>query len=339
MHRRATSVDVVEEIGRCPGADWDGVVDRARSPVFYRHALLAAYERFPLAETVASRYLLARDRNESELGAVLPFYVVSRDGRGGRRRSVLAAYTHATHWYETDVPGATDPDALDEIWEALRAAARAENATRVVVTTVHEGTPLAHFLRSRRVGLAATDRCFDLDLTAFRDYDAYLASLAHDDRKAVRRHERRAAEAGAIVERVSPANGRLADAVRLCQRSADRHGNHGWYPRDRVVGLLRAASRLATLTTVTLDGAVVGAQICFRDARGLYAWAAGADYDASPRFSPSYVLWADTVRLAFELGVAALHAGRTNDDLKRRMGCRPTPTFAGLAETGLGRRG
>jgi predicted N-acyltransferase len=325
------SVDVAETISAFTPGEWDAVVERAGAPVFYRHAMLLAYEKAPLQAIEGVRYLAIRDAPRSELLAVLPFYLAPRPSTGRGRQ--LAALTHALHWFETCAPAARADDAiLDALWDAFQAASREAGASVIAVANVPDGSPLAEFLQRRGEVLVSVDRAFSLDLSRFASFDEYLASLRRSARKDLLRHSRRASEAGAeVCVEARPES--VEEAVEMCRLSGERHDNADWYPRRELISFLCEAASTVHLVFVRLGSRVVSSQICFADSERLYAWATGADYARASSFSPTYPSWRRTVELAFELGVQRISAGRRNEEFKMRFGLEPIDLLGSVLPT------
>lgn len=328
-----SALDVATTISSFPCDEWDALVERSGAPVFYRHAMLLAYERAPLQKVSSSRYVSVRDGRTSELLAALPLYLVTRTTAGG---DSLAAVTHAAHFFETCALADASADGeLDALWDGALAAAREAGASVVAVANVHDGGDLASFLRGRGHGLTPLGRAFALDLSRFRSFDDYLASLRRSARKDLVGHSRRAEADGAEVFVEAPPRS-VEEAVAMCRLSAGRHGNVDWYPEGPLATFCRRAAPLVRLVVVRHEDRVVAAQICFFDSDRLYAWATGADYGAGSTFSASYPCWGRTVELAFGLGARRIEAGRRNERFKARFGLQPVDLLGCVVPVGAG---
>src|SRR5207244_4181241 len=153
----------------------------------------------PLQSIVGTRYLGVRDASTSRLIAVLPFYLVRRQGASASRDR-LAAVTHAFHWFETCAPAISSDDiALDAVWSGFKCASADAGASTVAFVNMHRGSRLAHFLESRGNTLVRVDRTFSLDLAGFSSPEKYRSSLHRSIRRELARHGRRGIDAGAEI--------------------------------------------------------------------------------------------------------------------------------------------
>jgi predicted N-acyltransferase len=327
------TVDVAETVRAFSPEEWDAVVQRARAPVFYRHAMLLAYEDAPLQSIAGIRYLGVRDASTSQLVAVSPLYLVPRQGAFASR---VAAVTHAFHWYETCVPAlSSDDTVLDAVWSGFESASAEAGASTVAFVNVHRGSRLAHFLESRGNTLVPVGRTFSLDLTGFSSSDEYRSSLRRSIRRELARHGRRGVDAGAEISIEAPPAA-VPAVVGMCRHSAARHQNDDWYPQQALTSFLYSAPPPVHLVVIRLGDRVVSGSVCFSDPERLYVWAGGDDYDCSPSFSPAYLSWNRIIDLAFELGVSRIEGGRMAGDFKTRLGFQAVDLLS-LVASGRGR--
>jgi hypothetical protein len=318
-------------------AGWDEVVDRAGAPVFYRAALLAAYQNRPLQPTLAVRYLTLDRPHGTE--AVLPAYLVpARDPFAPDRaeRPGRMAISHFWHCYDTRLPaGALGPRLVAPLWEELRRLAADWDADRYGLLNVAAGGPLAELLAAAGLRPRARGPRYRLSLAGTGSVAGYAAGLPSSARQDLRRHARRAETLG--LEPVVHAPPFGADTVRrtteLLAHTAARY-NPGYYPAGPLAHLLRAGGR--QLRVIALPAAPGGppaaASVSFLDPPVLHNWAIGVDRDAGWPVSPYLVLLARTVGLALDSGCGTVELGRTNGDWKQRFGAEPVPLDGWLVE-------
>jgi predicted N-acyltransferase len=323
------TLDVLRAIDEVDAAEWDGLVDRSGSPVFYRHRVLGAYERAGLGGQRGAAYLLARDRRGTPVGA-LPLYLL--DGReifrilglsppGAPGALSDALISHFPHCYDTTAmlagPSA-GADVLRGLWEAAMAEASRRGARVCGLLNVPAGEPLAVMLAGLPGGrpVPSAGRWY-LDVPAYGDLDGLLATMARATRRTLRAAARRAEAAGARAELSHDPGQDVADVAELCAASGARHGTN-YYPAAAVRGFLTGLGEHLTVLRVRLGARTLAASVCFRDGGVLHTWAGGAVYPPELNWSPNHVLFHHELRLAFELGVKRLECGRRNDAFKAR---------------------
>jgi hypothetical protein len=316
------SVRLHDSIRSVP-ALWDEAVRASGAPVFYERTYLEAYEDAPLAPVEGCAYLVA---TRDGAAAVLPVFVVDdMDPLGALATAFPDApsdrglVTPGWHCYDGRIP-ATRPDAdlVVEVIAALADVARDAGVEWGALVNFTDGPGLG--------GTKATiDERFLLDLTRFESADEYVASLPPKVRQNVRRWRRRAEEAGATV-----AVGRAADAdldgiVELARRTAAKYGAGDFYRRGAFQRFVRALGDAAVAIEVRLGDRLLSGGVCLVDAERFHTWTCGVDYDESPPFSPYTLMFVESVRVAFELGLPVLEGGRRNAPYKLRYGLRRQP--------------
>ncbi|MFC6084148.1 GNAT family N-acetyltransferase [Sphaerisporangium aureirubrum] len=320
------TLDVLRAAREMNAVEWDALVDRSGSPVFYRHRVLSAYERSGLGGQRATAYLLARDPGGTPVGA-LPLYLL--DGReifailgvrppaGGAATDALIS--HFPHCYDTTAMlAAPSPEVLRGLRDAALAEASRLGARVCCLLNVPADGPLAALLAelpgARPVPSAAR---WYLDVPSYGGLDGLLATMARATRRTLRAAARRAEAAGARIELSDGSGEDAADVAALCAASAAKHGNN-YYPEAAVRGFLAALGGHLTVLRVRLGGRTLAASVCFRDGGVLHTWAGGAVYPPELNWSPNHVLFHHELRLAFDLGVRRLECGRRNDEFKAR---------------------
>jgi predicted N-acyltransferase len=320
-------IDVADRVA--DQTEWDEVVQASAAPLFYRSDVLAAYHRYPLRETRSVHYLTARSTGGG-LAAVLPAYVLPASDPLGVLPSMLPAFrlgqrplllSHVWHWYDTDLPARRlTAQLVEAVCARLRLLAQEQGCQAFGFINVPEGGALAGLLDGTILARRRVDARYTLDLRRFDSADDYLAVLRRRVRQEVKRHLRRAEQAGAQVSVAAPDAGDMAVVARLCQATASKHGNHGWYDPARLAAFVASVGCHTRLVAVRLDGAVVAASISFVDGRRFHNWAAGSVPLRELPFSPYIVLLYETVRAALSEGCTLLEGGRRNDSWKERLG-------------------
>jgi predicted N-acyltransferase len=341
-------VDVVTTIRGIPPDEWDRMVDASRAPIFYRHAFLAAYERAPLLPVERFLYVLVRDG--PTLVAGLPAYLQTTADPVGlvagvlpdpATRGNLALLSPCWHCYDAWLP-ALDRlhDALRLAWQGLGRLARQHRVNWYGFVNVADGSPLAAAMECAGIRMRPMQTRFVLDLRGLRSMDDYLATLdsgrrnsRHGRRRAaeLRKQRRRAAERSVTVSVGTPRRAGLRELLGLWRRRAARQGTGPMYAEEAFPSFVEALGPACRTIRVALEDRALASALCLVDGDRLHAWVAGLDYEGADTFSPYYVLVYETVRLAMELGCSTMEGGRTNREVKRRLGMRPLELSAGLA--------
>jgi predicted N-acyltransferase len=330
--KQAAEIAVARDIAEIPRGTWDALVGRCGAAVFYRHDFLRVYQRANLGSAQAFVYLTCadprRDPKDALLGA-LPAYLI--DGQEIGRvlgMPALAAdprpllVSHFPHCYDTTllVAGA-DTAVAARLWAEFREQGRTLGAGGVALMNLPADSPWVPDLAAiEGVSFLVGAARWQLAVSSFADFDAYLRTMAKSTRKTLRQAASRAAAAGAVITTTAyaPGQGRdeLADVVELCVQTAAKHGSR-YYPAAALGSFVREAAEFLVLR-IRLGGATLAASICFVDDDVMHTWAGGALYPAALNWSPNHVLFHAEVELAFRLGVARLECGRRNDEFKAR---------------------
>jgi len=324
----------VEVSTQLPADDaWDDLVDRSGAPLFYRARVLRAYQHRPLLPGVDPLYLVVRDEEDSgRLAAAVPVFLTPPLDPLGSLAPLHPGYladgrplllSHFWHWYDTHLLSgspATGPvhrvvDALDEL--RLATGAQGCGFVNVAVGSPSGSLLAAHGLRGRAVHAR-----YQLPLDGFGRLEDYLLQLRPRVRQDVRRQLRAAQRAGAVValEQLSYAD--IDRVSALCQLSAAKHDNAGWYEPSRLGPLLAALRDDVQLVTVRQQGRIVAASVSFADGSRFHNWAAGSEPPASLPFSPYLVLLTGTISAAIAAGCRLIEGGRSNEEWKLRLGMR-----------------
>lgn len=334
------SVDVASTIEAVDPAEWNGVVRAAGAPVFYEHAYLSAYEHHPLGRLDGARFLVARQAGEAV--AVLPCFlqpvgdplgVFAGTPVAGRTDPALLG--HVWYCYDTRVPAvplhpqratAVHDALLDELGR-LRAATGA--AAAGLVNVAHDDPILATAGR-RGWSVLDTDTRYQLPLAGFGDIDDYLMSLPRAPRQNMRRHVRRATEAGVTASLVAPDPGTLAEVCALCRKTAAKFGNGDFYAEEEFIGFVMGLGERALLARVDQGGTLLAGAVALVDERRFHMWVVGFAEATVDGFSPHYVLWSMEIAEAIRRGKQVVEGGRRNGPFKERHGMVPVPLRACL---------
>jgi predicted N-acyltransferase len=159
-----------------------------------------------------------------------------------------------------------------------------------------------------------------MDLAGVSDVDGYLARIPKVYRHNLRRHARRAAEAGVVIEVRPVAEVDVAEVAELCRRTADRFGNRAFYPPGRFERFVQLVGPLGWVIEERQRGRLIGTSICLVDSGRLHWWVGGYDFEVDGSFSPYGLCFLKAVELALQLGCPVLEGGRRSDQYKRRHG-------------------
>jgi predicted N-acyltransferase len=319
-------VEFSSSITEIDAADWDSVVHESGAPVFYRHAYISAYEQAPLTNVDSFAYFVVREGDKTL--AVTPAYLQTAADPLRRlheaypeARDQPALLSHTWHCYDAHVPATAE--VLPRLLDAMVRTTSIFGARWCGFVNVQRGNALSRGLRA--AGLPArhlVDR-WATDLTRFESYEQYLTRLNERARANLRRNERRSYEAGVTIEVLRPQDTSLDEITVLCDKTANRYENGGFYPGPTFGKFVTALGDLAHVIEVRQRGKLVAAGICLNDATRFHTWACGIDYAVDGSYSPYGVLFAESVKLAIHLGKSTLEGGRGNGVFKQRHGLSP----------------
>ncbi|WP_197288945.1 GNAT family N-acetyltransferase [Nocardia sp. NRRL S-836] len=301
---------------------------RAGAPVFYEHAYLDAYEQAPLTNIDAFAYLVVKRGDETV--AVTPAYLQTAADPLGclyaaypEARDQPALLSHTWHCYDAHVPSTLGVDVVPTVISGLLRVASLYRAQWCGFVNVRRGSELGQELRAN--GLPArhlVDR-WTADLTGVTDYEHYLARLGERARANLRRTGRRSGEAGVTTEVLPVSAAALDEITALCGLTATRFDNNGFYPEGTFAKFVTALGGRVHVIEVRQRGRLVAAGVCLTDETRFHTWTCGVDYAVDGNYSPYAVLFAESVRLAIELGKPVLEGGRGNTVFKQRHGLTP----------------
>jgi predicted N-acyltransferase len=335
-------VETHQRIGDVDPFDWDAAVEAQGLPVFYSRTFLAAYERYPLTRIDAFAYLVVRRRGKSgPPAAVLPAYLQSRPDPLGHLATAYpesagrpALLSHVWHCYDTHLGEPTAPAATVAAVSALRRTARELGAPWCGLVNVRLDGPAAAALAGAGLPVRHLVDRFNADLAGCTELDRFLRRSARPHaRRELGRTYRRAAEQGVSRTVVAVERAELDAVAALCRGSAGRHGNDEYYPPGRFEPFLAALGPAARVVEIRQHGRLVATGVCLLDATRVHCWAGGANYRVDGNFSPYYLMFADSMRLAVDLRRPAFEGGRGNAEFKLRHGLTARPLGACLVRS------
>lgn len=327
-----TAPGAVVEIGDSPPDDpeWDRLVDRSDASLFYRSDVLAAYRRSPLRTTLGMYFVRVYSPTTGRLRAALPAFLLPADDPLGVCPAMLPGFrasdgplllSHTWHWYDTCLPAdGLDAEILDAVHTGLGDLARRLRAQAYGFMNMPEGGELAALLAATGTGVRPIDARYLLDVSGMRSADDYLAGLRPRARQEMRRHLRSMRAGGYEVTVGPPGPEDMAEVAMLCQVTADKHGNPGWYDPERLAQFGTALREHVRLVAIRRDDRIAAASISMVDGRRFHNWAAGTRPLDTFGFSPYQVMLHATVQAAIDNGCSLLEGGRRNDAWKERLG-------------------
>jgi predicted N-acyltransferase len=350
---RIKSAGCIEEM---PRAAWDGVVEEAQGPVFYRWEWLRAWERATVEDMQDRRYLLVEAPDEEggwSAVAAMPLYCLRSspfwdggyeiDAGVGRQFEPSWVVGPSLYAFSGGIPvgdGVEDGlrrEAVEAVVENGLRFAGDRGSEVLALANLAEGDPLLD--EWRRSGEAAT---VYLDcnhvLTLPATFDAYLVGLPGKVRTELRRRCRRADEAGLeIVDVPSASRDDVARFHALTVESTDKHGIRPLYDVPTLTALADQPS--ARFALGYHRGELVGGFLAFEDETTLYVWCGAVDYGRLSDLSTYVVLMAHLVRDAIARGLRRVEFGRGNYQFKERHGFDPVPLTSVFLPTSHARPG
>ena len=260
--RGQLTVTIYDDPADLAGIGWDEVVAATGAPVFYETAYLTAYHQFPLGQLERFGYLVINESSAELPVAVLPVALHAQADPLGRLRGIQpgierepALLSHVWHCYDTQVVGQPDrPEVVAALMAALRDLARSWGVHWIGLINVERGTATATALTA--AGLTARhmmDR-FSADLTGLTGLDGYLSRLGVRPRANLTRCARRAAESGITTTAAPAAETDLEEVAELCERTAARFGNAGFYPASAFAGFVTGLGQRAHVLAIRQGG-------------------------------------------------------------------------------------
>ncbi|RSM51509.1 hypothetical protein DMB66_41870 [Actinoplanes sp. ATCC 53533] len=334
------TVEVAHTIGSVNVDDWQRVVAGARAPLFYGLDYLRSYERYPVGPVDAVRYLTVYRSGEPV--AVFPCYLQRAFDPLGVFPAELptagrALLGHVWYCYDTRIPMLADrPERAEDIGRAvLDRLARLrsdEGAVLAGLVNVDGRDPVLAVARRHGWTVVPVDTRHQLPLAGLGSFAGYLASLNRKARHNLARNLRRCADAGAVVSVAAPDRAGLDEVCEVCRLTAAKFGNEEFYSPNRFPDFVLGLGRQALVVRIDGPRELLGAAVLLVDDDRLHMWVAGFRYATVDGFSPHYVLWSTSIRIALERGLALVEGGRRNGDFKMRYGMRPVPLFACVSE-------
>lgn len=210
--------------------EWDEVLAASRQDVpFLRHGWLLSWWR-SFGEGGRLGIVTSRDGCGGLLG-VLPLFAARATGRAG---GVVGRFTGDLGVGSTDLTPFALPEVEDEVFAGFAAHLRSgRTATDMLeLRFMDPGGPFLSRLVSEGGKVRVLRKCGLCPVVTLPDdWEAYLARLAHDRRRDVRRAFRRAHESGLTVEMVedrAELAGAVRDLVGLIQERMRRKFGNGY---------------------------------------------------------------------------------------------------------------
>ncbi|MGW8377979.1 GNAT family N-acetyltransferase [Streptomyces sp. ODS28] len=325
--------------------EWQRLARAGRVPLFHHPRYLDAYAAAPLHPIARAHYLLARDGGGDAVAALPLFLQYDMDPLGVLVHQLpsgsapVGLLSHVWHCYDTRVPAAAplEPALLSALLDAAGALAAQSGADWYGLVNVEAGGELAHCLDQLAGPYALTrvrvDERFTLDLDGCTGIEDFIAGLSPRQRQHLRRFRRRAGEAGLAVRVAGPAGADLDGLLSLVQGTMAKFGAGSFFPPGRFQRFVSALGDRARVLELRVDGRLVAGAACLLDEDRLHFWISGTDYDASPTFSPNYLLFLEAIHEALRRGARVFEGGRRNGEFKERFGLRGRELLAYVART------
>lgn len=315
-----------------PVSAWDGVVQAAGAPLFYRARFLTALERYPFYDVLESRFLVLGSAGTAV--GVLPAYRV-REASPIIERSAAAWkgiwVSHLPHWYDSWWPFLLPAAALVPAIPHVLATA---GIPQLLLQNVGHAGLCGALARSGYV-LSPCDVRYAADLDAVRAYEDWERAAGSSTRRNLRRAVNRAAASGLHLSIHHPRDTDVARVVELCRRSAIAHGNHDWLPAKPVHDLMISLSNDVVVHEIRDNkGRVAAAAVGFHDGSTYHSWSGGVEPDPEHygNVDLNLLLYISEHRYAVGKGCARLEGGRRSGELKQRLGMYPIQLYSTVLE-------
>jgi CelD/BcsL family acetyltransferase involved in cellulose biosynthesis len=321
--RRSREVDVIDSITDIGRAGWTEFSRRAGAPVFYSYDFLLSIERNPLSRPSTPFYLVSREPDGALAAALVLYLQETIDPFGppgsGPARMLVG---HLWHCYDTTIvsAGPLRQELVAAFADATHSLADNLDAGPRGLANVELGSPLAAQLTAAGLAAQETTPRYQLRVPpGGLTLDAHLAGVGRSSRRSLRQYARRAARMGARTTFEEGRRSLDADALGLCQATADKHAP-GYYPAAELTELVLALGACCRLLRIELDGTLLAVSIGLLDDRRVHFWAGGCLYPAELNWSPQYVLFAAELEAGLASGRPVIEFGRRNDEFKSRYG-------------------
>jgi hypothetical protein len=316
---------------------WDRTVQLAKAPVFYSTEFLHCIATAPLLEAQSAVLLLRSD--EAGIAGVPVFLQHHVDAIGHLTplcdqfpglRDRPGVLGHCWHCYDSRIVAAHSEDSLESVIVALRSFARETGAEYFGLVNVSDPSTLEVMEKFGITCRYMVDR-YVMDISRFAVFGDYVAELAPDARRELRRQYRHYEAANVTLTIEEPPFEHLDEVARLCRNTAARYSAEFYYPSAPLQLLLSQLSAVR-LISIRIGGERIGVLICFFDPPRLHIWAAGMRYDRT-RFSPYAVTVSEAIRYAIDRRLAVIEGGRGNGRVKKKQGFDALPLYACLQRT------
>jgi predicted N-acyltransferase len=216
-------------------------------------------------------------------------------------------------------PGADEARLLPVLLSRIRRLAVSERALFTAVGHVLPGAPTWAALQA--AGFAELSRWRGTSLSiGWSSFDDYLASRPGDDRREIARMRRRAErEHISVVHRRLLAD-ELPQVWKLVQNVQQRHAARDVYAADVLGHAADVLGEDLHVLEARRSGERVGCAVMLRSGDELLAKWIGLDYERSWNTATYYMLIAESVARAIELGVRHLRLGATAYATKQQFG-------------------
>lgn len=215
---------------------------------------------------------------------------------------------------------ATVAGLVSSVLDAMRRVSRRLGVAHCGLVNIARGSATSRALHAAGLPLRHIMDRFVVDLRGVATFQDYLARLPRPPRANLARNARRAAEAGVVTTVLPPEQANLDEVAALCERTAARFGNAGFYPAQTFSGFVTGLGEAAHVLEIRQHGRLVAAGVCLVDSQRFHTWTCGVDYDVDGNFSPYGVLFTEAVSLAIRLRLPVLEGGRSNAVFKQRHG-------------------
>lgn len=313
-------------IGDLPSSSWNSVVDLSGAPFFYRHEFLESLQTHPLYETDDSMYVMIEEHDR--VVALLPIYLVRQlSPLTGRAPDTSPAektwVTHLPHWYDTWLPTTVRVGRMVELLDSMMPDLGISS-----LTFQNVGSPaLVTAFRHAGHACAAQDVRYNMRLSDYASYDAWLAGRGKSTRRNLRRAVIRAKSEGwhrSVTAVTRPEADRVVD---LCRISTAKHGNIGWLPREVTIAFIKSLPvGTVVLHQIANQAGTVAGAVGFVDHGTYHSWSGGVDSSilAGRSIDANALLYVSEIAFCYHEGLTFIEGGRRSGEIKTRLGMSET---------------
>lgn len=257
-----------------------------------------------------------------------PFGVLQKTTPFQFSDSVSSLFTHIMHCSEsTFVMQSYEIALIRLIHDAMKQLAIENNIDYCGILNTSDSDLIQ---KSNMLGITADYMWekFYREIGHMSSIEEFIRGASKSGRKLFRKSLRRFNEDTSAVVKIEKSSfSDLKTSVKQCHDTSEKYGTGHYYPISNFKKFIELCGDIVTIISIHVSGEQISSNICFIYKDTLYLWACGMTYEKID-FSPYLITILKAFEYAKKNNLSIIEIGRTNKEMKERLGFMSSPLFS-----------